>query len=53
MIEFARELDVELGVPQDGVVIDRDAAVGGNELAGFGERERIDLQRARFDVGAA
>ena len=50
MIELARNLDPELGMPPDGVIINRDAAIGRHELAAFGQHQRIDFQRTRFDA---
>ena len=33
MIELARDVDAELRMTEDGVIIDRDAAIGRDELA--------------------
>ena len=38
----------ELRMPPDGVIINRDVAIGRDEFAGFGQRQRIDFQRTRF-----
>ena len=37
------KLDPELRMPPNGVIINRDAAIGRKELAGFGEHQRINL----------
>ncbi len=50
MIEFARDLDAEFRMSRDGVIINRDAAIGGDELAIFGQDQRIDFERPRFDA---
>ncbi|KAG0506348.1 MAG: hypothetical protein Udaeo_02700 [Candidatus Udaeobacter sp.] len=50
MIELTCNLDLELGMPPNGVIINRDAAIGRDELAGFGQHQRINLQRTRFDA---
>jgi hypothetical protein len=50
MIELTCNLDSELGMPPNGVIINHDAAIGRDELAGFGQYQRIDLQRTRFDA---
>ena len=50
MIELTCNLDPELGMPPDGVIINRDAAIGRDELAAFGQHQRIDFKRTRFDA---
>ena len=50
MIELTCNLDPELRMPPDGVIINRDAAIGRDELAGFGQHQRIDFKRTRFDA---
>ena len=50
MIELTRNLDSELRMPPNGVIINRDAAIGRDELAGFRQHQRINLQRTRFDA---
>ena len=50
MIELTRNLDFQFRVPRDGVIINRDAAIGGDELAIFRQHERIDFNRAGFDT---
>ena len=48
MIELARDFDFQLRMSRDGVIINCDAAIGGDELTAFGQHERIDLERTRF-----
>src|SRR5439155_25514597 len=50
MIELTCNLDPELRMPPDGVVINRDAAIGRDERTAFGQNERINLQRTRLDA---
>ena len=50
MIELARDFDFQLRMPRHGVIINRDAAIGCDELAVFGQHQRIDFQRPRFDA---
>ena len=45
-----REFNSLLRMPPDGVIINRDAAIGRDELAGFGQHQRIDFKRTRFDA---
>ena len=33
-----------------GVIINCDSAIGGDELAAFGQYKRVDFQRPRFDA---
>ncbi len=44
MIELTCNFDLELGMPRDGVIINRDAAIGRDEFAAFGQRQRIDFK---------
>ncbi len=44
MIELPRNLNPQFRVPRHRVVINRDAAVGGDEFALFGQDQRIDFQ---------
>ena len=50
MIELTRDLDLQFRVPRDRVIVDRQAAIGRDELAIFGQNQRIDFERTRFDV---
>src|SRR5260370_12620116 len=44
MIELTRNLDPELRMPPDGVIINRDAAIGRDNLAPFTQHQRIDYK---------
>ena len=48
MIELTGNFDLELGMPPNGVIINRDAAIGRDEVAGFGLHQRVDFKRPRF-----
>ena len=50
MIELARNFNPQFWVSRGGVVINRDPAIGCDELAVFRQHQRIDLQRARFNA---
>ena len=44
MIEFARDLNFQFGMTHDGVIVDRDPAIGRDELPAFCQHQRIDFQ---------
>ena len=48
MIELARDLDLQFRVPRDRVIVDRQAAIGCDELAALRQNERVNLERTRF-----
>ena len=48
MIELARDLDLQFRVPRDRVIVNRDSAIGCDELAVLGQNQRIDFKRTRF-----
>ena len=50
VIELTCNLNLQLGMPRNGVIINRDAAIGREELAVFGQHQRIDFQRTRLDA---
>src|SRR5438876_12203494 len=50
MIELACDFNSKLRMPPDRIIVDRDPAIGSNELASSCEHERIDLKRTRFDA---
>src|SRR5438045_8631773 len=50
MIEFARDFDTKLRVTCNGVIVYRNAAIGRDDLAGFGHHHRINLKRTPFDA---
>ena len=50
MIELARNLDLQFGMPYDRVIINRDPTIGRYEFAAFGQDQRIDFKRAGFNV---
>ena len=50
MIELARDLDFQLRMARDGVIIDRDPAVGGDKFSIFCQRQGINFQRTRFNA---
>src|SRR5215475_8299873 len=50
MIEFPCDFNSQLRASANGVIINRDPAIGRNELAGFGQYQRINLQRTRLDA---
>ena len=50
MIELARNLNFQFGMPRHGVIINRNAAIGGDELTIFGQNQRINFERPRFDA---
>ena len=50
MIEFSRNLNPEFWMPRDGVIINRNAAIGRDELAIFSQDQRIDLKRTSFNA---
>ena len=45
-VELAGDLDPELGMAEDGVVVDDEVAVGRKDRAVLGQDERVDLGRA-------
>src|SRR6266516_3886448 len=49
MIEFSRNFNPKIGMSRHGVIINRDAAIGRNELTVFGQHQRIDLKRPCAD----
>src|SRR5581483_5740959 len=49
MIELARNFDSQLGVTRHGVIVNRNAAIGCDEVPAFGQDEGIDFQRPRFN----
>ena len=44
MIELARNLDLQFRMPRYGVIINRDTAIGGDELTILGQHQRIDFK---------
>ena len=50
MIELARNFDFQFRMPRHGVIINRDAAIGGDELTILGQHQRIDFKRPRFHL---
>ena len=50
MIELARNFNLQFGMSRHGVIINRDAAIGGDELAIFGQHQRIDFKRPGFNA---
>ncbi len=48
MIELARDLDLQFGMSRDGVIVNRDSTIGGNEFAGSRQNKRINFERPRF-----
>ena len=50
MIEFARDFDFQLRMTRHGVIINRNAAIGCDELTLFGQHKRIDFQRPRLNA---
>ena len=50
MIEFSRNFNTEFRVTRYGVIVNRDPTIGRDELATFGQHQRIDFQRSRFDA---
>ena len=48
MIELARNLNFQFGMSRHGVIINRNAAIGGDELTIFGQNQRINFERPRF-----
>ena len=49
MIELARNFDSQFRVTRHGVIIYRNAAIGCDEFTTFGQHQRIDFQRPRFN----
>ena len=50
VIKLACDLDPELRMSRHGVIINRDSAISGHELAVLGQHQRIDFQRARLNA---
>jgi len=50
MIELTCNLNPQLRMTRNRVIIDRDPAIGRDELAALGEHQRVDFQRARFNA---
>ena len=50
MIEFSRDFNSQLRMSRHGVIINRDSAISGHELAVLGQHQRIDFQRARLNA---
>lgn len=50
MIEFACNFNPEFRMPRHGIIIDRDAAIGGDKLTIFGQNQRIDFERPGFNI---
>ena len=50
MIKLARNLNPQLRMARDCVIINRDPAIGCDELAAFRQHQRIDFQRTGFDA---
>ncbi len=50
MIEFSRNFNAQFRVPGDGVIVNRDAAIGGDELTIFGQHQWIDFKRSSFNA---
>src|SRR5437867_965690 len=50
VIELARDFDSKTGMTYDRVIVDRDPAVSGDEIAGLRQDERINFERACFDA---
>ena len=50
MIKLACDLDPEFWMSRDSVIIDRDPAIGCDELAAFRQQQGIDFQRSRLNT---
>ena len=50
MIEFSRNLNTEFRMSRYGVIINHDAAIGGNEPTIFGQHQRINFKRSGFNA---
>ena len=48
MIELAGDLDLQFRVPRDRIVVDRQAAIGCDELAAIRQNKWVNLERTRF-----
>jgi len=50
MIEFPGNFNLQLRMPRHRVIINRDAAIGSDELTIFGQNQRIDFKRPGFNA---
>ncbi len=50
MIEFSCNFNTQVRVSRHGVIINHDAAIGGDELAIFSKHQRIDFKRPSFNA---
>ena len=50
MIELPSNLDLQLGMPRHGVIINGNSTIGRDKFAILCQHQRIDFQRARFDT---
>ena len=50
MIQLTRNVDPQVRMPNHGIIIDRDPAIGGHNLALLCYYERIDFQRPGFNT---
>ena len=48
MIELAGDLNAEIWMTPNGIIVDRDPAIGREEFAFFRQDQRIDFERPRF-----
>ena len=50
MIELARDFNFQFRMSHHRIIVDRDPAIRGDELAVFGQNKRIDFQRSGLDA---
>ena len=50
MVELACNFNLQVGMSRDGVVVNRDAAIGRDKFTTFGQDQRINFKRAGFDA---
>jgi len=50
MIELARDFNTQFRVSRHGVIINRNAAIGGDKLTVFGQHQRINFQGPGFNA---
>ncbi len=50
MIELACNLDFQLGMSHHRVIVNGDAAIGGDELSIFGQHQWINFERTGFNT---
>ena len=48
MIELARDFNPEFRMSHHGVIINRNATIGGNEMTILGQHQGIDFERSGF-----